>query len=122
MTYNGNASESPAVHLARMQGELNLIARLVNDLAPVVSTHSEAITALRLAAQKLGLDADASSDKVISTAMAMKDKRETDAALVKSNAAEADESWAPITKLLAFVSAFSTLVAITVATYAALKP
>lgn len=118
---NGNSSESAAIKLAHMQGELNLIARLVNDLAPVVSTHSEAITALRLAAQKLGLDADASADKVVSTAQAMKDKRETDAALVKSDAAKEDESWQPITKLFAAVSVIASIGVLVLAAYAALK-
>lgn len=115
-------SESAAVQLARLRGALDLVARLVEDLAPRVSTHDEAIHSLNLAAQRLDGEAVSREKTVLATAIALKDAKDAQDAALRSENAKSDQSWTPMTRLFAGVSAVSTLSMVAVAAYAAFKP
>jgi hypothetical protein len=114
-------SESHAVQLARLEGALNLVHRLVEDMAPRVSTHDAAIASLNLAAQRLDNEAGWRDKTVESTARALKDAKEAQDAAMRSEAAKAEQGWTPMARLFAVISAIATVMVI-VSVYADLKP
>lgn len=104
--------ESSAVQLARLQGALNLVARLVEDLAPRVSTHDAALAALTLTSQRLDGEATSREKTVVATAIALKDAKDATDAATRAEAAKSEQGWTPMARLFAASTAIAAVVAV----------
>lgn len=96
--------EGVSVKLAELEGALKLVHRLVEDLAPRVSTHDAAIASLNLAAQRLDGDASWREKTVIATAIALKDSKEAQDAATRAESAKSERTWTPMARLFAIIS------------------
>jgi hypothetical protein len=104
-TESAYVEEPTPVQLTRMEGVLNLVAERVSNTMKVVEQHSEDIGVLKSTTQRLTDQAVARDATAIALAAALKEAEET-------RRTKAEQSWSPITRLFAVLTAIATIVGV----------
>lgn len=112
MTVEVTAAESLLVMLTEMKGDLKLVLQRMDDIVPRVERHDIAITSLLLSVQGLSDGMVARDRTAIEKAQALKDAKDAQEATGRAEAARADTSWSPASKLIASIGSAVAVLAV----------
>ena len=110
--------EPATVQLTRMEGVLNLINFQLTELARTVADHGGRLGIVEIKVQRLKDAAEADKITVAQTAAALKDAKEATEAATRADLEKSNQSWSPVSRLLAVTAGLSSLVAF----YFAIRP
>ena len=126
--YKASIAEGNSVQLTRIEGTVNLIAYQMSEVRGRVDSHEVQIAGLKATTQSLKEGAEASKEKAIALALALKDAKDQAEATSRAEAAKetarnalVDRVWLTPTRLLGFFGGFVALGSLLVTLYVATR-